>query len=886
MLSVGHEFKTEIPVYMTFLPFDRMWERVQVARQDSDTSLFLQLMYFGEMVLKIVASGLVSAVQEDRDRHRYRQLHRLVRADSLGEWAAAIEDVLTGPASQFLTPTVQTEQRELTQKCKNGTWQYEAVSLLSRALEQVDQGHERLPTKVDGRNWFSMFVQLRNNTRGHGVTHGAQCGKVSRPLERSIRLVCENFNLFRRSWAYLHRNLSGRYRVTKLYETSTPFDRLKSNASINLDDGVYVYFDDFTRVELIFSDPEASEFFLPNGAFNGKRFELISYLSGNTSEAGAGPYMTPATELPASQTQGIGLLDVQGKCFGNLPPMPSGYVNRSELQDELSKNLSDDRHCIITLHGGGGIGKTSLALAVLHDITQTERFGAIVWFSARDIDLLTEGPKVVKPHVLTDAEIGKEFVQLMQPKGATDTEFQTLKYLSDTLTNSPIGRPLLFVFDNFETVRSPADLFVWIDTYVRSPNKILITTRFRDFKGDYPVQVSGMSEDECNQLCKETSTALGIGKLVTAEYQRELFRESDGHPYVVKILLGEVAKAGRPQKIERIVASREDILDALFERTFAGLSPAAKQVFLTLSSWRSTIPELAIEAVMLRPSNERLDVDVALDELKRCSFVETTISEDKNVLLSVPLVAAIFGKRKLAVSPMKVAVEANTEILRYLGAAQKTDTRRGIGPRINALFSNIAAKVGKKPDALTDYLPIMEFVAQKYPPAWLLLARLFEESDLEKGMERAKDSLGRYLESTPRTKEQMFAWQKRADYCDRTQDWLGEIHSLVEMSQLPETSLNEMSNAANRINSLLRYHQFLDLYDIKVMVRKLAETMASRIDMEGDATDCSRLAWLFLRLGDETEAARLTEQGLKLEPAHEHCLKLKDKLDQQQPPVL
>ena len=35
---------------MKFLPFDRMWERVEVARQDSDTSLFFHLMYFGEML--------------------------------------------------------------------------------------------------------------------------------------------------------------------------------------------------------------------------------------------------------------------------------------------------------------------------------------------------------------------------------------------------------------------------------------------------------------------------------------------------------------------------------------------------------------------------------------------------------------------------------------------------------------------------------------------------------------------------------------------------------------------------------------------------------------------------------------------------------------------
>jgi hypothetical protein len=866
---------------MKFLPFDRMWERVEVARQDSDTSLFLNLMYFGEMLLKIVASGLVSAIQEDRDRHRYRQLHRLVRADSIGEWAAVIEDVLTGPASQFLTPAARTEQRELTQKCKTGAWPCDAVSLLGRAIDHVDQSHERLPATIAARNWFSMFVQLRNDTRGHGVTHGTQCGKVSPPLERSLRLMSENFTLFRRPWAYLHHNLSGRYRVTPLAENSTLFDQLKSKTTANYENGVYVYFDDFTKVELIISDPEASDILLPNGAFNGKRFELISYLSGNKSECDATPYLAPTTDLPASQTEGIGQLDVQGNCFGNLPPMRSGYVNRPKLETELIKNLSDDRHCVITLHGSGGIGKTSLALAALHRLAQTERFGAMLWFSARDIDLLTEGPKLVKPHVLTETEIAKEFVQLMEPKEAAGAGFQALRYFSGALTRSPLGGSLLFVFDNFETVRSPAELFVWIDTYVRPPNKVLITTRFRDFKGDYPLEVAGMSEDECNQLCRETAISLGIQKLLTPDYRRELYRESDGHPYVVKILLGEIAKAGRPLKIERIIAGREEILDALFERTFANLSPAARHVFLTLSSWRSTVPELAIEAVMLRPSNERLDVETALGELKRCSFVETTLSPDKNVFLSVPLVATIFGKRKLAVSTMKVAVEASTEILRYLGAAQKTDTQHGVGPRVSSMFKNIAAKVSGKPDALKEYLPIMEFIAQRYPPAWLLLARFLEESNVENRIERAKDSISRYLESTPKTKEQLFPWKKRADYCHGTEDWQGEIHSLVEMGQLPETSFNEISSAANRINSLLRFHQFLDLYEIKVLVRKLAETMASRIEEEGDGTDCSRLAWLYLRLDEHAVAEQLIDRGLSLDPGNEHCSKLKEKLQQQ-----
>lgn len=540
---------------MTFLPFDRMWERVTITRQDSDTALFFQLMYFGELLLKTVTAGMVAAIEDDRDRHRYRLVHRLVRADSLGEWAAAIEDVLTGPASQFLAPGARREQQELTPKCKEGSWQHESVSLLGICLKDVAKNHDEVQGRIDARKWFSMFVQLRNDTRGHGVVHGMDCSGASPALERSVRLVCDNFSLFKRQWAYVQRKLSGDYRVTRLTQSGGEFDSKKLTKHVNFENGIYAFLDAYRRVELVQSDPEASDFWLPNGAFNGKRFELISYVSGSTAKAEAAPYLAPATELPPSHTQGIGTLDTQGNCFGNLPPMPTAYVTRPGLEAELSTKLSDDRHCIVTLHGSGGIGKTSLALAVLHRLAEKERFAAMLWFSARDIDLLIDGPKVVKPQVLTQAEIAEEFVQLMGPKEADTNGFQSLKYLSDALESSPIGGPLLFAFDNFETVRSPAELFAWIDTYVRPPNKILITTRFRDFKGDYPVEVLGMSEDEYQQLFNETATALRIRKLMTVEYQRDLYRESAGHPYVVKILLGEVAKAGRVERIERIIAS-------------------------------------------------------------------------------------------------------------------------------------------------------------------------------------------------------------------------------------------------------------------------------------------------------------------------------------------
>ena len=65
---------------------------------------------------------------------------------------------------------------------------------------------------------------------------------------------------------------------------------------------------------------------------------------------------------------------------------------------------------------------------------------------------------------------------------------------------------MLFVFDNFETVVSPAETFAWLDTYIRLPNKVLITTRIRgNFKADFPIHVGGMTDSECETLISTTA---------------------------------------------------------------------------------------------------------------------------------------------------------------------------------------------------------------------------------------------------------------------------------------------------------------------------------------------------------------------------------------------
>ena len=374
-------------------------------------------------------------------------------------------------------------------------------------------------------------------------------------------------------------------------------------------------------------------------------------------------------------------------------------------------------------------------------------------------------------------------------------------------------------------------------------------------------------------MIDSTAKALGIDHLLTDEYKRELYQEASGHPYVMKVLLGEVAKGGKLSKVARIVATLDDILDALFERTFSGLSPVAKRIFLTLCAWRSTVPRLALEAVLLRPTNERMDVANAAEELSRSSFVEISRSrEDGELFLTVPLVSAVFGKRKLATSPMRSAIELDLQLLHAFGATQQSEIKRGIPLHIDRLFHYIAEQITLGKDNLENHLPMLEFIARKYSPAWRLLARLYQElTDLEK----AKEALRRYIESVSGDHSQKErAWEELASICQQTDDFVGEIHSRVEMCQMPGIPFRTISNAVNRVNALFSEQYFvLDSEEKRIVSRRLAQLMENRIT-EGDATDCSRLAWLFIRLNDKEKARQIIEVGLSVEPDNIHCKNL------------
>lgn len=863
------------------LPMSRILQRFELDKADSDVAAFFTLLYAGEMLTKLTVAGMLAGIDDDRDHHRYAHEYNLVRADGIGGWREALDAILTGPTSQFLAEPFRTHQRSLTQKFRAGDWQYDSVQLIRDAAVIFLPELDCLPETLALRQWFHIFCHLRNKTRGHGAPSTQECSHCIPKLERSIHTIVAQLPLFNEQWAYLHQNYSRKYRVAPLGGESHGFDILRKHIDVaRLPDGVYMHVREFRPVTLLISDPDTRDFFFPNGQFNHATFEAISYETGERRRIEAAGLLQPPAPLPSSDTEGANRLDVVGRVHSNVPPAATEYIPRPELERRLMAAVMQDRHEIVTLAGPGGIGKTSLALAVLHTIAKDagNRFDAIIWLSARDIDLLPSGPKPVRPHGVSIDDFAGTFAELLDPKERTSKEFKKRAYFANSLTHSDVG-PLLVVFDNFETVVSPSELYRWLDSVIRAPNKILITTRTRDFAGDLPIEVSGMDPEEARALIARTADALGIRDHLTEELGRSIFEESGGHPYIIKILLGEVAREGRAIKPARIIASQEQLLTALFERTYVALSPVAQRVFLLLCSWKSTVPAVGIEAVLMRSAEELIDVRSAIDELRRLSLIEEFASTDsEETLLNVPLAAMAFGKKKLSTSHLQAAVDADVRLLQGFGAFQRSTGAVEIRPRVERLIRDIARRAAVGGESILDYKGMLEFMASRIPACWPQVAQLFSEDGARESLKEAKLCLRRYVESGDGSVPLHQIWRNVAELAERTGELMEAVHAAASSALTQNATLEELRVAVPMVNRLLAMVKRegmsgFDPEERRAVVVPLISKMERNLNRL-DATDLSGLAWLYLNVGNESRASELVRQALEADPENPHGLRL------------
>ena len=231
--------------------------------------------------------------------------------------------------------------------------------------------------------------------------------------------------------------------------------------------------------------------------------------------------------------------------YHNLPqPDYTRFAGRQKELDWLRQRLApSDRAWQVVISGIGGVGKSSLALAIAHayrecyhQMPPEQRFGAIIWISAKEEILTISGPKKPAPSGLISHTLDDIYATIAKTLGREDIT-RAVPEEQDRLVQKALSVPrTLLVIDNLENI---ADERVRIFLrHLPVPTKCIITSREWMDVSDI-LKLTGLSADEAEKMIMEEATTREIK--LNPETRHQLFQSTSGLPLPIKLSLARIA---------------------------------------------------------------------------------------------------------------------------------------------------------------------------------------------------------------------------------------------------------------------------------------------------------------------------------------------------------
>jgi tetratricopeptide (TPR) repeat protein len=242
--------------------------------------------------------------------------------------------------------------------------------------------------------------------------------------------------------------------------------------------------------------------------------------------------------------------------YHNLPqPDYTRFVGRQKELDWLRQHLLlSDRTWQIVLTGIGGIGKSTLALAIAHeyrehykDLQPEERFEAIIWVSAKEEVLTLTGREQLALSGLTFRTLEDIYTTIAQTLEREDITRALLLEEQDRLVQKALSaQRTLLIVDNLENVsdeRVRAFLY-----HLPLPTKSIITSReWIDVAA--VLRLTGLPLEEAEKMLSEEAKARGVDMNVSQ--QEQLFQRTSGLPLPMKLSVARLASGETFEQVGR-----------------------------------------------------------------------------------------------------------------------------------------------------------------------------------------------------------------------------------------------------------------------------------------------------------------------------------------------
>lgn len=252
------------------------------------------------------------------------------------------------------------------------------------------------------------------------------------------------------------------------------------------------------------------------------------------------------------------------------------------------RNFLSPRHRVgvVCISGGGGVGKTALALEVAHACFEDtfsqpadECFDAIIWVTAKTVELLPAGQAQRQP-TFTDLDgIYRAIADLLDLPVIFRTATRAEQHI--IITRLLAETRVLLMLDNLEDV-DDQELMIFLRD-LPAPSKAVITTRHR-IDVAVPVYLHTLDEATADELvhleCERHHLFLSDAQV------RTLLQRTGGLPLAIIRTIGRMAWRGSniETEIQRLDDPANEIYDFCFGKTIALIERSdAYNLFMSLA---------------------------------------------------------------------------------------------------------------------------------------------------------------------------------------------------------------------------------------------------------------------------------------------------------------
>ncbi|WP_299761600.1 NB-ARC domain-containing protein [uncultured Pontibacter sp.] len=468
--------------------------------------------------------------------------------------------------------------------------------------------------------------------------------------------------------------------------------------------------------------------------------------------------------------------------LNNLPipdyEYEGGFVGREEDIKKIISYLNGDKFAVITITGAGGVGKTSLALKVVQELSQKpdfDKFDGIIWLSAKENKLTHLGIEDIEPTIKSYEELLDTIIEVLNFDVADSVE----KKEDIVNTIFEISKGILIIVDNLETITDERIINFIID----APNsaKFLITSRKGLGQVERRHELTPLKEKEAIYLFRQTAKdkqLLPLSRLDDKLVRKYVLKVSC-FPLAIKWVIGLVA---RGKDINRVIDSINDatgdISKFCFEQIFSDLSQNCKHILYAIScfddsptagvlqyvvnieqnAFEDAIEELILVSLIIPEQfkNEQDEIAVKYSiipltrgfirqqlnkKLELKEKIESTISKTQNAITdtekakreyrySLNNLGAVTEEEKVAAVLVQSASQ-NYQANRYEDAVENYKSAISIAPRFSTIYRNWAVM-----ESMEGHLSEADSLMSKAkelnpndPQIWLLWGNIYKKAN-------------------------------------------------------------------------------------------------------------------------------------------------------------